>query len=87
MGLLTKRPDPQDRRRVCLGITRKGRELLKRLSPTQIEVNDVLFGFLDASAFRQLRGMVDRMTACGDRAVNLLEYVSKQRANGTKKAG
>jgi DNA-binding MarR family transcriptional regulator len=78
-GFLTKRPDPQDGRRVCLSITRKGRELLRRLAPTQVRVNDVLFEFLDAPNFRQFRGMVDRMTACGDRAVDLLDYLAKQR--------
>jgi DNA-binding MarR family transcriptional regulator len=77
LGLLTKRPDPEDRRRVCLSVTAKGRERLKRLAPTQVKVNDVLFEFMDAAEFRQLRGMVDRMTSCGDRAVALLDYLSK----------
>src|SRR6266852_3459839 len=78
-GFLTKRPDPEDGRRVCLSITRKGRDLLRRLAPTQVQINDVLFEFLDAAEFRHFRGMVDRMTACGDRAVDLLEYLAKQR--------
>jgi DNA-binding MarR family transcriptional regulator len=78
-GFLTKRPDPQDGRRVCLSVTRKGRDLLRRLAPTQVQVNDVLFEFLDAAEFRHFRGMVDRMTACGDRAVDLLGYLAKQR--------
>jgi DNA-binding MarR family transcriptional regulator len=82
LGLLTKRPDPQDRRRVSLSITKKGRDLLKRLAPTQVEVNDVLFSFMDAAEFRQMRAMVDRMTECGDRAVDLLDYLTKQRRNG-----
>lgn len=76
-GLLTKRTDPKDRRRVCLSITRKGADLLQRLAPTQAQVNDVLFGFLDAEQFRQFRGMVDRMTECGDQAVALLKFLSK----------
>jgi DNA-binding MarR family transcriptional regulator len=79
-GLLTKRPDPQDGRRVCLNITRKGRDLLRRLAPTQVQVNDVLFEFMDAQEFRQFRAMVDRMTACGDRAVDLLDYLGKQQS-------
>lgn len=83
LGLLAKRPDINDRRRVCLSITKKGRELLKRLAPTQVEVNDILFGFMDAAEFRHMRAMVDRMTVCGDQAVDLIEYVSKQRATGT----
>jgi len=80
-GLLTKRPDPRDRRRVCLSVTRKGFELLKKLAPTQVEVNDTLFAFLDASQFRQFRNMVDAMTACGDRAVSLLDHLARQRAS------
>jgi DNA-binding MarR family transcriptional regulator len=76
LGLLTKRPDPKDRRRVCLGVTKKGADLLHRLAPTQAQVNDLLFEFLDAAQFRQLRGLVDRMTECGDRAVALLEYLA-----------
>jgi MarR family transcriptional regulator, organic hydroperoxide resistance regulator len=83
MGLLTKRPDTQDRRRVCLGITRKGRDLLKRLAPTQMQVNDVLFEFMNAAEFRQLRAMVDGMTACGDRAVDLLNYLGGSNKTGT----
>ena len=66
-----------DGRRVCLSVTRRGRDLLIKLAPAQIQVNDVLFGFLDAAQFRQLGGMVDRMTACGDRAVSLLDYLAK----------
>jgi DNA-binding MarR family transcriptional regulator len=76
LGLLTKRPDPRDRRRVCLSITKKGADLLHRLAPTQAQVNDVLFEFLDAVRFRELRGLVDRMTECGDRSVALLEYLA-----------
>ena len=79
LGLLTKRPDRKDRRRVCLSVTTKGSELLKTLAPTQVQVNDALFEFLDAPQFRQFRGLVDEMTACGDRAVALLGYLSKQR--------
>ncbi|HEY3841544.1 MAG TPA: MarR family winged helix-turn-helix transcriptional regulator [Bryobacteraceae bacterium] len=76
-GLLTKRPDPRDRRRVCLGITRKGAELLERLAPIQAQVNDVLFAFLDGPQFQQFRGMVDRMTECGDQAVALLKFLAR----------
>ena len=76
LGLLAKRTDPKDRRRVCLSITKKGSELLRKLAPTQAQVNDVLFEFLDAAQFRQFRELVDRMTDCGDRSVALLDYLS-----------
>jgi DNA-binding MarR family transcriptional regulator len=76
LGLLAKQPEPKDRRRVCLSVTPKGSDLLHRLAPTQAQVNDVLFEFLDATQFRQFRGLIDRMTECGDRSVALLEYLS-----------
>lgn len=76
-GLLAKRPDPKDRRRVCLSVTRKGLDLLQQLAPSQAKVNDVLFAFLDEERFRQFRGMVDQMTTCGDQAVALLKYLAR----------
>jgi DNA-binding MarR family transcriptional regulator len=76
-GLLTKRPDPKDRRRVCLSTTRKGAELLERLAPLQAQVNDVLFGFLDAKQFQEFRRMVDPMTECGDQALALLRFLAR----------
>ncbi len=76
-GLLTKRPDPNDRRWVCLSVTKKGAELLQRLAPTQAQVNDVLFGFLDGARFVDFREMVDPMTACGDQAVALLKFLAR----------
>jgi DNA-binding MarR family transcriptional regulator len=76
-GLVTKLPDPKDRRRVCLSITKNGADLLQKLAPTQAQVNDLLFEFLDAEQFRQFREMVDRMTACGDQAVALLRFLAR----------
>jgi DNA-binding MarR family transcriptional regulator len=76
LGLLTKRQDAKDRRRVCLAITKKGVELLRLLAPIQAQVNDVLFEFLDAEQFRHFRNLVDRMTDCGDRAVALLDHLA-----------
>jgi DNA-binding MarR family transcriptional regulator len=79
LALLTKHPDPKDRRRVCLSITKKGARLLKRLAPTQAQVNDLLFSFLDAAQFQQFRGIVDQMTKCGDEAVALLKSLCDSR--------
>src|SRR5579862_7890850 len=45
LGLITKVQDLKDRRRVCLRITSRGRDLLCELSPVQVRVNDVLFDF------------------------------------------
>ena len=43
MGLIEKTPDPEDRRRILLTITDKGRADLEALAPRQRQVNDVEF--------------------------------------------
>ena len=75
-GLLTKHIDPQDRRRVCLRMTRKGADLLASLAPKQRQINDVLFEPVSAEEFAGLRSLVDRMVTNGDRAIALLKYLS-----------
>ena len=77
LGLITKVQDLGDRRRVCLRVTSRGRLLLAKLAPVQIRVNDVLFDFLSATRFRALGAMMDRVVACGDRALSLLDYLSQ----------
>jgi len=77
LGLITKVQDLNDRRRVCLGVTSLGRELLANLTPVQVPVNDVLFEFLSGPQFRALGPVIDRIVACGDRALSLLHYLSQ----------
>ena len=77
LGLITKVQDLHDRRRVCLGVTSSGRELLSNLVPVQVPVNDVLFDFLSAQQFRAIGPLIDRIVGCGDRAISLLDYLSK----------
>src|SRR5690242_5891196 len=48
LGLITKVQDLRDRRQVCLRVTVKARELLSGLAAVQVQVNDVLFEFLNA---------------------------------------
>lgn len=77
LGLITKLQDLNDRRRVCLRVTRQGRELLSRLASVQVPVNDVLFEFLSPRQFRALGRMIDRIVSCGDHALSLMHYLSK----------
>src|SRR5579862_6444782 len=85
LGLITKVQDLKDRRRVCLRITSRGRDLLCELSPVQVRVNDVLFDFLNAEQFRALALMIDRVVECGDRAISMLDYVASNPAVPAKK--
>jgi len=79
-GILAKSADPADGRRVLLGISSIGTELLRRLAPYQVRINDALFGHLDAKRFRELRALTRELAAAGDRAVALLEYLMQEAA-------
>lgn len=72
-GILAKRSDPDDGRRVLLRLTAKGQALVSRLAPHQRRINDVLFECLDSRRFAQLRALAADLVACGDRAVALLQ--------------
>jgi DNA-binding MarR family transcriptional regulator len=74
-SILEKVPDPEDGRRVLLRITPKAMAVLERLAPYQRRINDVLFEFLDAKRFRELRALATELVARGDRAVAMLELL------------
>lgn len=74
-GILEKTSDPADGRRVLLKMTAKSLELLERMAPYQRRVNDVLFEFLDAKRFGELRALAAELVGRGDRAVAMLELL------------
>ncbi len=82
LGLLDKRADQADRRRVLLCLTAAGHARLASLAPTQTEVNDVLFGALSARDFQQLSSTLDRLQPCGADAADLID----QRTRGRQSA-
>lgn len=75
-GLIGKRTNPEDRRRVQLFVTELGQEHLSNLAPVQQEVNDVLFGSLSQSDFDRLSDIVDGLVSDAERAVQLSNYVT-----------
>jgi DNA-binding MarR family transcriptional regulator len=77
-GILQKGSDPADGRRVLLRCSAKAFHLLERMAPYQQRVNDVLFEFLDAKRFRELRALAARLVASGDRAVALTELLQRE---------
>lgn len=79
-GLVDKRPDPADGRRVRLALTRKGAEMVRRLAPVQRQVNDTLFECLDARRFRALRALAAELAACADRGAALAEFLAREAA-------
>lgn len=75
LGLIQKRVDSGDRRRVTLTVSEQGRAVLERLGPIQRRVNDVEFGDLTRQEFELLTGLVDRLIDSGARAVTLQNYL------------
>jgi DNA-binding MarR family transcriptional regulator len=54
LGLLRKRPNPQDRRGALLSLTHVGRLKNERLIPAIRAINGVFFGRLDSRSFTEL---------------------------------
>jgi len=75
LGLIHKKIDTGDRRRVTLTISNKGRAALERLAPIQRQVNDMEFGCLSQREFELLTEIVDRLIESGARAVALQNYL------------
>jgi DNA-binding MarR family transcriptional regulator len=63
---------------VLLHTTEKGRQILQRLAPYQVRINDVLFEHLGARRFREFRALLREQLASGDRAVALLQYLIRE---------
>jgi DNA-binding MarR family transcriptional regulator len=77
-GILDKAADPADGRRVLLRMNAKSLAMLESMAPYQRRVNDVLFEFLDAKRFRELRALAAQLVAAGDRAVALTELLLRE---------
>ena len=75
LGLIDKKTDAGDRRRVTLTVSAQGRAALERLAPIQRQVNDVEFGSLSRQEFELLTGIVERLIESGARAVALQNYL------------
>ncbi|MCB1480482.1 MAG: winged helix-turn-helix transcriptional regulator [Rhodobiaceae bacterium] len=74
-GLLRKRANPQDRRRVLLKVTDKAVAQLEQLAPMQREINDAIFESFDAPQFRVLSTQSSALRAGSDRALALAGYL------------
>jgi DNA-binding MarR family transcriptional regulator len=80
-GLVHKRTNAEDKRRVLLTVTPAGRRLLDRLAPVQAQVNDALFDALTGKEFLELRAILAKLVPCGDRALALADYLENTRSS------
>lgn len=86
-GVVSKSPHPVDGRRICLRVTPRGLDLLANLAPLQRQVNDLAFGELSATEFRQLCDLVERLLDSVEQAGALQDFLlrSPARRQGRKR--
>ena len=75
-GLVRKRSNPVDRRRVLLTVTPKARELLDKLSRIQRPSNDTIFGSLSAADFQTLRSIIPQLVEGADHSLKLIDFLT-----------
>jgi DNA-binding MarR family transcriptional regulator len=78
LGLVSKVPDEQDRRRVTVSITPEGEERLAKLSVHQRPVNDTLFANVTREEFQMLSALLPRLIRQGDEAELYVDYLLKK---------
>ena len=77
-GYLEKRSDTEDRRRVRLRLSPAGEQAIDRLTPELRDINDELFGALDATGFGRLRQLTADMVPHAQAAVAMLDPVRRR---------
>jgi MarR family transcriptional regulator, organic hydroperoxide resistance regulator len=75
-GLVTKRENPEDRRRVLLAITPKARDLLRSLRTIQEPANAILAEGLSPEDVDVLRGKMLQLVNNTSRALQLIEFLT-----------
>jgi DNA-binding MarR family transcriptional regulator len=79
LGLIDKRSDPDDKRKMRLTVTSNGLKSLRELTATQQRINNVLFEGVTKTEFKVLCSVVDRLVANGDRAtLDLSHLIARQ---------
>ena len=78
LGVLDKRPNPEDGRRVLLSVTERGAGLLRSLAPLQQEVNDQLFEPVTAENFDMLHRLAHDLNGSAEKALLLSDYLFQQ---------
>ena len=76
LDLIRKERDKDDRRKVRIKITAKGKSMLRKLDEIQQQVNDEMFSCLSSREFRSLTKMADELILCADRAIAMQKHLS-----------
>ncbi|TAL84632.1 MAG: MarR family transcriptional regulator [Candidimonas sp.] len=78
LDLLEKARHPNDRRRVCLAVTKEGLRRLEHLAALQRPINDALFGTLTRKEFQHLSDMMRRLAQGSTQAIHLASHLVEQ---------
>ena len=84
--LMTKRPNPDDRRRVLLTVAPAGWKRLDALAPHQRQINDALFGALGRNDFLALSRIMAELVPCAQRAAALQEFLGHPEPRAEKRS-
>ncbi len=79
LGLIEKRRNPGDGRRVLLSTTPRARDLLGDLAPAQRRINDTLFASLDHSGFENLCALSESLCADARNTQALVEFLTDKK--------
>jgi MarR family transcriptional regulator, organic hydroperoxide resistance regulator len=82
-GLLEKSADQQDRRRVRVRLTERGRKALADVAPHQRQVNDILFGSLNSRDFQELSRILRELVPSFEHGTDLMEFMLKRESART----
>lgn len=72
-GLLLKKRDLDDGRRVLLTLTKNGQAIIEKILPELSRINDVFFSSLDETSFIQLARQIENMVPYAQAATKLLD--------------
>ncbi len=77
-GLVRKRPNTVDRRRVLLNVTPRARDLLESVNRVQRPSNDTIFGTLSRDEFDMLRQVLPRLVEASGKSAKLIDFLTSQ---------
>jgi DNA-binding MarR family transcriptional regulator len=85
-GLLTKRPDPVDRRAVGVNLTQNGRNVLRRLAPMLREINKPLLTDIHYRDLAIVHRFLRRVIDYGYDAISIAQDFRRKAADGSRKS-
>ena len=78
LGLLDKKPNPEDKRSVVIALTIEGQNTIEEFAPFLREINDGLFGAIGPETFKTFLAIVEHMTQSSTNGVNIADRIARE---------